>query len=78
MEYNPEDVVSVDVPLLIRLLEYSKEDAKTDADLHELADRLVSLSSMGKTLTMDDYEQLVPQQDPDVKRMIELSGMHKY
>ena len=31
---NPTDIISVDVPLFIRLLEYAREDAKTDMDLH--------------------------------------------
>jgi hypothetical protein len=31
---NPKDTITVDVPLFIRLLEYAREDAKTDMDLH--------------------------------------------
>jgi len=30
---NPQDKITVDVPLFIRLLEYAREDAKTDIDL---------------------------------------------
>lgn len=81
--FNPEDVVSLDVPLLIRLLEYAREDAKTDVDLHNLADRLIALSSMGKTLNMDDYDQLVPQEEqseenyPEADRYAELAGIRK-
>lgn len=57
---NPPDKVTVDVPLLIRLLEYAREDAKTDMDLHNLTENLISKSASGSTLTMSDYDSLVP------------------
>lgn len=57
---NPEDTVSLDIPLLIRLLEYSREDAKTDMDLHNVAERLITLSAGGKTLSMNDYDTIIP------------------
>ena len=52
------DKVSMDVPLLIRMLEYAKEDAKNDVELHKIAERLITLSQ-NKTLTMDDYEKII-------------------
>lgn len=55
---NPEDVIKLDVPLLIRLLEYAREDAKTDMDLHNVAENLINLSQSGNTLSMDDYHQI--------------------
>ena len=61
---NPSDKVSLDIPLLIRLLEYAREDAKTDMDLHDLTEKLIAQGSEpGKTLTMADYEDLVPGTD---------------
>ena len=56
---NPIDTVTVDIPLLIRLLEFSREDAQDDMDLHQLADNMINLSPEGNTLTMADYEELV-------------------
>jgi hypothetical protein len=56
---NPQDVVTMDVPLLLRIMEYSREDAKTDIDLHRIADNLVKLSSTGRTLDISNYEQIV-------------------
>lgn len=56
---NPPDTVTVDIPLLIRLLEYAREDAKTDMDLHSLTEALIKASGEGKTLTMSDYDSLV-------------------
>lgn len=59
--YNPKDVVKIDIPLLIRLLEYAREDAKTDMDLHDLAEKLIQFSSEPeKVLCMKDYDHLVP------------------
>lgn len=56
---NQPDVVKLDIPLLIRLLEYAREDAKTDMDLHNLAEMLIHLSEEGVVLTMDQYDQIV-------------------
>jgi hypothetical protein len=56
---NPRDIITVDVPLFIRLLEYAREDAKTDMDLHDVAENIISLSMSGKTLTMDDYNVII-------------------
>lgn len=66
--YNPQDVVKIDVPLLIRLLEYAREDAKTDMDLHDLAEKLIQKSSEPeKVLTMKDYDHLVPTSGKEFK-----------
>ena len=58
-EKNPEDMIMMDVPLLIRMLEYAREDAKTDMDLHFAAKNLIKLSKNGTTLTMDDYDTII-------------------
>lgn len=56
---NPKDVVTMDVPLFIRLLEYAREDAKTDMDLHSVTEKIIAMSSRGETLTMDQYDAIV-------------------
>ena len=48
--------------MLIRLLEYAREDAKTDMDLHDVTERLIALSAEGRTLSMQDYDAIVTQQ----------------
>ena len=58
-ETNPEDVVRLDIPLFIRLLEYAREDAQADVDLHYLADNAIRLSAEGETLNMDHYSQII-------------------
>ena len=57
-EHNPEDKITVDIPLFIRLLEYAREDAKTDMDLHNVTERIIDLSQEGRTLTMSDYDAI--------------------
>ena len=56
---NPTDIIKMDIPLFIRMLEYAREDAKTDMDLHNVTEKAISLSSSGKTLTMAEYEHMV-------------------
>jgi hypothetical protein len=58
-ETNPEDKVTLDIPLFIRLLEYAREDAQADVDLHYLADNAIRLSAEGETLNMDHYDQII-------------------
>ncbi len=58
-EFNPADKIVMDVPLFIRLLEYAREDAKTDMDLHNVAEKAISLSTEDKVLTMSDYNSIV-------------------
>jgi hypothetical protein len=63
-EKNPIDVIKLDVPLLIRLLEYAKEDAQTDMDLHTVAENLTILSQNDRVLDMTDYDSII---SPDLE-----------
>jgi len=56
---NVVDTITMDVPLFIRLLEYAREDAQTDMDLHNVAENAIKLGLGGETLTMKNYNQLV-------------------
>jgi hypothetical protein len=56
---NPTDKVSMDIPLLIRIMEYAREDAQTDMDLHNVAENLIALSKEGLTLGMDSYDSII-------------------
>lgn len=77
-QFNPSDKITVDVPLFIRLLEYAREDAKTDMDLHNVAENAIALSETGKTLTMAQYDEIVknPQQELQerLKRLANIIG----
>jgi len=63
-EENPIDIVSMDVPLFIRMLEFAREDASTDMDLHDLAQKAIKMSSEGEPLTMMHYDELVSKGAP--------------
>jgi DNA-binding ferritin-like protein len=75
------DIVKLDVPLFIRLMELAREDVKQDADLHDIAEAVTRLSQEG-VATMADYEQIVAfmqkQGDPateEIARIKQLGGM---
>lgn len=53
------DVININVPLFIRMLEYAREEAKNDADLHIVTEKLIELCKSGKIATMDDYENII-------------------
>ena len=57
-EENPVDTIKMDVPLFMRCLEFAREDAQDDMDLHHLVEKAVELSKNGKALTMDSYDEL--------------------
>ncbi len=52
------DIVRLDVPLFIRLLELAREDVKQDADLHDVAEAVIKMSQQGP-VTMADYDKIV-------------------
>lgn len=52
------DIVQLDVPLFIRLLELAREDVKQDADLHDVAEAVIKMSQNGP-VTMADYDKIV-------------------
>lgn len=57
LEEQKANVISMDVPLFMRMLEYAREDAADDLDLHFVTENIIRLS--GGVLTMADYEQIV-------------------
>jgi len=77
--FNPKDKITLDVPLFIRLLEYAREDAKTDMDLHDVAEKAIELSSTGNTLTMTDYDKIVNMMGDDTlqEKMKYMAGIIK-
>ena len=63
-EGNPDaDVVTMDVPLLIRMMELAREDIKDDATLHHVAKKMIDLAANGDPLTMQHYEEIIANMD---------------
>lgn len=54
-EVDKKDTITMDIPLLIRMLELAREDMKTDAELHRVVEKLIDIRNKG-VLTMDDYD----------------------
>jgi len=54
------DTVTMDVPLFIRMLEFAREDAKADVDLHDVAEKAIEINKSKETLSMQDYEDIIP------------------
>ena len=54
-EVDEKDTITFDIPLLIRVLEMTREDVKTDAQLHKVVEKLINIRDKG-VLTMDDYK----------------------
>ena len=59
-ETDAVDTITMDVPLFIRMLEYAREDASADVDLHDVAENAVALNKQQDILSMDDYDALLP------------------
>ena len=53
------DTISMDIPLFLRMLEYAKEDAQEDVDLHDVTQRAIELSKTKSFLSMEDYNEIV-------------------
>jgi hypothetical protein len=52
------DIIKINVPAFIRLIELAREDVKNDADLHDLAE-IVTKISQKEVVTMDHYNDIV-------------------
>jgi hypothetical protein len=72
-EENPVDTITLDVPLLIRLLELAKEDIKSDVELHSVVERIISLKNNG-VLSMQDYDSII---QPQETNQVELEAIKK-
>jgi hypothetical protein len=62
-EVAKTDTLTIDIPMFIRLMEYAREDAKTDMDLHNVTTNLLKIKD--KTISMADYDQVVQSTDVD-------------
>jgi hypothetical protein len=51
---DKKDTITLNIPLMIRMLELAREDVKDDMELHGITERLIEIRNKG-VLTMDDY-----------------------
>lgn len=52
------DIIRIDVPTFIRLIELAREDIKNDPDLHDMAE-IVTRISKDEVVTMKHYKDIV-------------------
>ena len=58
-EEDAVDTITMDIPLFLRMLEYSREDAKKDLDLHDVTEKANKLGKEKGILSMEDYDAIV-------------------
>jgi hypothetical protein len=74
------DIIKLDVPLFIRLLELAREEIKDDADIHDVAEIVTKLSQQD-VVGMEQYNEIVSfmskqGDDSELERIRKLSGMN--
>lgn len=75
------DVIKINVPTFIRLLELVREEVKNDPDIHDIAEIVTKLSEK-KIITMQDYNTIVQymkqtgNDDPELERIKQLGGIN--
>jgi hypothetical protein len=73
---DPVDTVTMDVPLLTKILDLVREEIKSDEQLHGLISKLVEMKNQG-VLTMDQYDQLAAKEQPEAEPNVELEAIRK-
>jgi hypothetical protein len=71
-EEDPTDIIAMDVPLFLRMLEYAREDAEQDIDLHKVTERAIEAVKLRGLLSMDDYQDIIGEP------IDEMTGYSKY
>ncbi len=73
---NSVDTVTMDVPLLTRVLELAREDLKSDVDLHFVLTNILKIKNKG-VLTMQDYDAIATksEQHDELESIRKLAGI---
>lgn len=53
------DTITMDIPLFLRMLEFAREDASQDMDLHDVTEKANLLTKDRGILSMNDYNEIV-------------------
>ena len=56
---NPKSTVELSIPLLLRILEFAKDDAASDEELRKVANNIIELSKVAGELGMIDFEAIM-------------------
>lgn len=63
------DNVTLDVPLLLKLMEFSREEAGDDEALHRVVERLISRLKSGKVANMDDFSAITSEAENSSEKL---------
>ena len=58
LQEQQANIISMYVPLFMRMLEYAREDALDDLDLHFVTENIIKLAT-NRPLTMSDYNEII-------------------
>jgi hypothetical protein len=71
------DTITMDIPLFLRMLEYSREDAEQDLDLHDVTEKANKLGKERGILSMEDYEEIVGATEKVDEANVTWSTLHR-
>lgn len=71
-----DDVIKLNVPLFLRLIELAREDIKDDVPLHRMTEIMTRISQ-DKVATIDDYENIYRYTMKDEKKDDELATIKR-
>tara|TARA_R110002020_G_scaffold382559_1_gene593286 strand:+ start:1565 stop:1801 length:237 start_codon:yes stop_codon:yes gene_type:complete len=76
---NPKSTVELSIPLLLRILEFAKDDAASDEELLKVANNIIELSKFAGELGMIDFEAIMggEEQLAERKQMMVRAGIIK-
>ena len=57
--HDQPDIISMDVPTLIRFMEWAHEDCKDDVELHQVVNKIIVASFKHNPVTMDQYTEII-------------------
>ena len=76
---NPKPTIKLSIPLLLRVLEFAKDDAASDEELRKVANNMIELSKFAGELGMIDFEAIMggEKQLAERKQMMVRAGILK-
>tara|TARA_R100001460_G_scaffold33430_2_gene65451 strand:- start:5963 stop:6199 length:237 start_codon:yes stop_codon:yes gene_type:complete len=76
---NPKTTVELSIPLLLRVLEFAKDDASSDEELRKVANNMIELSRVAGELGMIDFEAIMGGEEAlaERKKMMVRAGIIK-
>ena len=76
---SPKPTIKLSIPLLLRVLEFAKDDASSDEELRKVANNMIELSKFAGELGMIDFEAIMggEKQLAERKQMMVRAGILK-